>query len=93
MAVDGEAVRAWLEASCRAQDVPLLVTDAGVVSQVRALLAGRDAAGVRGAGPAAPARSVAPHRDNPGRLHASGSLHAGVDGRVVENGSDDRGLT
>ena len=92
MTVDLRAVRAWVEASCALQDIPVLVTDAGVVSQVRVLLAGRDAAGARGAGPAAPARSAAPHRDNPGRVHASGSLRAGVDSRVIQNGSDDRGL-
>lgn len=92
MGIDRAALRAWLEASCALQGIPVLVTDAGVVSQVRVLLAGRDAAGARGAGPAAPARSAAPHRDNPGRVHAPSALRARGDSRVVQNGSDDRGL-
>ncbi|TFC24740.1 hypothetical protein E3O25_16575 [Cryobacterium sp. TMT1-3] len=45
MNADREGVRAWLEASCLAQGVPLLVTDAGVIAQVGALMSGRDAAG------------------------------------------------
>ena len=93
MSVDRDAVRSWLEASCAAQGIPVVVTDAGVVSQVRLLLAGRDAAGARGAGPAAPARSVAPRRNDPGRVHAAGSRNAGTDGGVVEYGSDNRGLS
>jgi len=35
----GEAARAWAEATCRDQDVPLKVTDAQTVEQVAALLA------------------------------------------------------
>lgn len=92
MSVDREAVRAWLEASCRTQGVPVLVTDAGVVSQVRTLLAGRDAAGIRGAGPAAPARSVAPRRHDSGRVNALGPLDARADGGEIEDGSHDRRL-
>jgi len=45
MSVDREALAAWLEASCLAQGVPVVVTDAGVVAQLGVLLSGRGAAG------------------------------------------------
>ena len=35
----GEAARAWAEATCRDQDVPVKVTDRQTVEQVAALLA------------------------------------------------------
>lgn len=36
-----EQVRQWLEASCAAQGVPVVVTDAGVLSRVGVLVSGR----------------------------------------------------
>lgn len=50
MGIDREALRAWLEASCAVQGVPVLVADAGVVAQLGVLLRGRDAAGQPPAG-------------------------------------------
>lgn len=45
MAIDRDALRAWLDASCSAQGVPVLVGDVSVLSQIGVLLTGRDAAG------------------------------------------------
>jgi hypothetical protein len=50
MGIDRAALRAWVEASCAAQGVPVVVTDAGLVAQVGTLLRGRDAAGQPPAG-------------------------------------------
>lgn len=38
VAVDRKALRRWLVASCKAQGVPLLISDATVAAQVGALL-------------------------------------------------------
>lgn len=40
MSVDREALRAWLERSCATQEIPVLVSDAGVIAQVGVLLRG-----------------------------------------------------
>lgn len=40
MSVDRAAVLAWVTASCSAQGVPLVVTDAGVIATVGVLLNG-----------------------------------------------------
>lgn len=45
MGIDREALRAWVEATCMLQGVPVAVTDIGVVSRIGVLLRGRDAAG------------------------------------------------
>ena len=44
MAVDRVALRAWLEASCVAQGIPVVVADPGLLAQVGVLLRGRGAA-------------------------------------------------
>lgn len=60
MTVDREAVRAWLEASCKAQGVPVLVADAGVIARVGVLLTrGVPRRGPRqGSGRGAPGQSL-----------------------------------
>lgn len=53
MAVDREALRRWLEESCAAQGVPVMVSDAVVVANVGVLLRGRAGGGApRSGGPA-----------------------------------------
>lgn len=46
MAIDRDTLMRWLEASCAAQGIPVLVTDAGVVLRVGVLLGGRGPAGL-----------------------------------------------
>lgn len=58
MAVDRDAVRAWLEASCAAQGVPVVVSDPGVIANVAVLLGGRGSARRPPAGGAAPNPTV-----------------------------------
>lgn len=86
-----DAARAWVEASCASQGLPLRVADAAILAQV---------AGLLGAGPG-PGR-VAPGRTAPGSGPPDGREAAGVeavvaasggcDGDVVEHGGDDRVL-
>lgn len=40
MTVDREALREWVEQSCAAQGVPVLVADSGVIARVGVLLRG-----------------------------------------------------
>jgi len=93
MAVDRDAVRAWLEASCAVQGVPVALTDASLVSQVSVLLGGRDGArrpptGVeRGT-----RRSQSPRGDNALRGEPMDSVDAGGDRGVVQHGTHDRVL-
>lgn len=79
--LDQDALLDWLQASCAAQGVPLVLRDAAVVAQVATLL-GRPPAGARRA------RSIAPERLDPVEVEA-GSLLAGSNDRVVEHGPDD----
>lgn len=93
-----EGVAAWVVASCAAQGVPVKVTDAQVISRVRALL-GRDGPGVQGSrrtpgapgGPPGRSRLEAPDRGDPGGVERGAAPCRGDDG-VVEDGSDDGGL-
>ena len=93
MSVDREAVRAWLEASCRLQGVPVVVTDVGVVAQVGVLLRGRDAAWQPRSGERSARSSYPPGGNDPVRVDVASSLvDSGVDCGEVENGGDDRSL-
>lgn len=93
MSIDRDAVRAWVEATCAAQGVPVLVTDAGAVSRLRVLLSVRGSAGGAPAGVRrGPRRSEGPAGHDSVRVQSAGSGGAGEDGRVVQDGSDDRGL-
>ena len=90
-----EAVAAWVTASCQAQGVPVKVSEARTVEQVRVLLtgqAGRTAA-ARQRGRSAPAgRSQPPERPDPVGVEGSGATRARSDHGVIEHGLDDRGL-
>ena len=92
MAIDRAAVLAWLQASCVAQGVPLLVTDVGIVSQVGVLLRNRGAAWQPRSGERSTRSSVAPSGNDPTRVEQATSGSGGLNGGVVENGSHDRGL-
>ena len=93
MGIDREALLAWLEASCRVQEVPLLVTDAGVVSQIGVLLRGRDAAWQPRSGERGTRSSHSPGGNNPVWVdQASPSTGSGADGGEVEHSGNDRGL-
>ena len=93
MAIDRDALRAWVESTCANQGVPVLVTDAGAVSQLRTLLSVRGSAeGARAGARRGPRRSEGPGRHDSVRVQSAGSGGAGEDGGVVENGGDDGGL-
>lgn len=93
MPVDREALRAWVESSCRAQGVPILVADSGVVSDVGVLLTGSRRGGETPAGVAARrVASQSPGRDDSVRVEGSRPGGAGLDGGVVEDRADDGGL-
>lgn len=93
--VTAEEVAGWVERSCRAQGVPVKVSEPRTVEQVRVLLtgqAGRTATASQ-RGKSAPAGRSQP----PDRLHSVGveplrSGAAGTDDGVVEHGTDDGGL-
>lgn len=86
----GEALAAFVAASCARSGVALKVTDALVVQRVTVLLTGT--AGAAGGSRGAAVRSDSPHKVSSGRLEAPRSDTAGSDDRVVEDGFDDRGL-
>lgn len=83
---------AWVSASCRAQGVPVKVTDSAVVRDVCVLLGsagpGRRPARQRGRRPAGGA-SEAPDGLNPVWVERLGSDDAWADDGVVEDGGDD----
>ena len=85
-------VRAWLEASCAAQGVPMVVTDAVVLSQVAVLISGQGGRRTRQA-QRAPALQQ-PLSEPPvglytGRVQASGSGCPGGDDGMIEQGGND----
>ena len=89
-------VRAWLEASCAAQGVPVVVTDAVVLSQVAVLVSGRGGRRTRQA-----QRAPVPHlpRSEPpvglyaGRVQAACTGSAWGDDGMLQEGGDDGMLT
>lgn len=91
-----EAVRAWLEASCVAQGVPVVVTDAVVLSQVAVLVSGRGGRRTRQA-----QRAPVPHTPgseppvwlHAGRVQAARTGSAGGDDGVLQERGDDGVLT
>ena len=90
-----EAVAAWVTASCQAQGVPVKVSEARTVEQVRVLLTGQAGrtAPARQRGRSAPAgRSQPPERRDPGGVEGSGATRSRSDHGVVQHGPDDRGL-
>ena len=68
MAIDRVAVRAWLEASCAAQGVPVGVTNPAVVALVGVLLRGGVQRDERGAPDAAHRPSQLPAGNDTGRV-------------------------
>jgi hypothetical protein len=91
MIIDPEMMRAWLDASCAAQGIAVVVTDSGVVAQVGTLLKGSDAAAGRVATAAASRPSAAPRGHDPERVErASPSLRRGDSGEIEDRGNDGR---
>lgn len=86
-----EVVRRWLIDSCAAQGVPVLVGDRRVLSGVAALIGGRGGRRTRQAqrgSASAPTQSEPPNGLDSGRVQGSGSLGAGSDHGVLEQGTD-----
>lgn len=92
MSIDRDALRAWLEASCLAQGVPLLVTERGTVARVGVLLRGRDAAGLPRSGDPSTRLSQPPAGNDPVRIHHAASAHTRRDRGEIENSADDGSL-
>lgn len=91
-----DVVAAWVEASCREQDVPPKVVDVVVVNQICVLLGGsaetRPAA-AEGARPAARGTALQPPDGfHARRIEASGAGRTGQDHGMVEQGANDRNL-
>ena len=89
--LEGAALIQWVNASCVAQGLPLIVSDASVVARVCTLLqAGapgperRPRRRDRAVGP-----SDAPPRVDSGGVDAADSSGAGSDDGVVQDGGDD----
>lgn len=94
--VQVEAVRAWLEASCVAQGVPVVVTDAVVLSQVAVLVSGRGGRRTRQAQRAPvphPPGSEPPVGLHAGRVQTARTGSAGGDDGVLQERGDDGVLT
>ena len=90
-----EAVAAWVTASCQAQGVPVKVSEARTVEQVRVLLTGHAGrtAPARQRGRSAPAgRSQPPERPDPFGVKGPGATRARSDHGVLQHSPDDRGL-
>lgn len=89
--VSGDGVRAWVESTCAAQGVPVVVTDPVVLRRVGALLTG-----IAGDVPRRASAEHAPggRSQPPDRLHPVGVEHlraggAGEDDCMVEQGPHD----
>ena len=85
------AARAWVEASCAAQGMPVRVADPTILAQVAGLLGAAP-----GPGGVAPRRSVpesgAPDGGDAAGVEAVVATPCGCDHNVVEDGGDDRVL-
>ncbi len=82
-------VRQWVDSSCAAQGVPVVVTDLGVLTRVGVLLGGG-----RGQAAARPPRRLQPPPgSNPVRVQTvPAGLRGGQDHGMVEDGFHDRRL-
>ena len=91
-----DVVAAWVQASCDAQGVPVLVTDAGVVADVAVLLTGRAAPGgpqrFCAGPPGRPPVSEPPDGGHSVVVHAAGSWATGSDDGMIHHGGHDLGL-
>jgi hypothetical protein len=96
MGLTPDQLAAWVQRSCRAQGVPVKVTDAGVAARVVALLGGPAVGGRAQARSASthpdPARSQPPRGPHPVGVQAPGATDSGADDCVVQDGPDDGGL-
>ena len=95
MALSGVELAQWVARSCAAQGLPVKVSDARTVEQVRVLLSGQGGrtAPARQRGRSAPAgRSQPPERPDPFGVEGSNATCARSDHGVVQHGPDDRGL-
>ena len=89
MAIDREALRAWVAASCAAQGIEVLVSDPGVLARVGVLLGRRDAAGQPPPGGDRGARrSQSPGGRDSTRVQSAAPRNAGADGGEVEHRAD-----
>jgi hypothetical protein len=70
MGIDLIALRAWVEATCAAQGVPVAVTDGGTVFRVGVLLGGRGAAGRSRSDDRSARRSQLPSGNDPVHVDA-----------------------
>ena len=88
---DPDVVRAWVDASCAAQQLPVKVTDETVLAMVAGLLGA--APGLPGVPPTRrlPASTSPDHFESVG-VEAVVATAGGGDGDVVEDGGDDRVL-
>lgn len=87
-----QAARAWVEASCASQGLPVKVSDVFVLAQVAGLL-GVPARPVAGGAPSGTADvSGAPGGREPADVELVVAASAGGDDEVVEDGGDDRVL-
>jgi hypothetical protein len=87
----GEALAAWVEASCARHGVPVKVTDPAAVRSVVVLLSGR--AERRGRGRVlGVAGSEAPDEIDSVRVEGAARSTGGGDDGMVEDRLDDRGL-
>ena len=93
--VSREALLAWVAASCERSGVPLYVTDPVALGRVGRLVGGRPGAPARRASAEeAPRRRSQPPVDlDPGRVDAAGPHRSGEDRDVVDQRTDDRGLS
>lgn len=93
--LDGDSLAAWVAASCAASGVPVFVTDPVVLRQVAVVSAGVGGGGAQrgSAAPPRPPRLYTPGDGYAGRFDAAGSLGAGADGDVADQGPDDCGLS
>jgi hypothetical protein len=90
-----EELAAWVAASCQAQGVPVKVSEARTVEQVRVLLTGQAGrtAPARTRGRSGPARrSQPPYRPDTSRVESLSAAGSRSDDRVVEHGPHDRRL-
>jgi hypothetical protein len=74
-----ELARAWVEASCADQGLPVKLTDPSVLARVATLLGLPESSGV-------------PDGIKAGRIEPVQPASAGVDDQVVEDGGDDGAL-
>ncbi len=97
MTIDREQMRIWLAASCGAQGIGIVVTDANLIMRVEVLLRSGGGAERRAATRAPPVPSPivspAPIGADAERIESAPACLGRGDGGVVEDRGDDRGLT